>query len=112
MVTVVQKGITQVTQSAGLATWARAFAVMYDPFIEHVGSESPALACWQDRLAGPWRRFAQGCRCNRANAELIVTCGYELEHVSQPSRYAIPPIVRPLIAGQACPATTGGEVDG
>ena len=28
-------------------------------FIEHVRSESPTLAHWQDRLAGPWRRFAQ-----------------------------------------------------
>ena len=44
-------------------------------FIEHVRSDSPRLARWQDRLAGPWRRFARGCRCNRATAELIVTCG-------------------------------------
>ena len=27
-------------------------------FIEHVRSESPTLARWQDRLAEPWRRFA------------------------------------------------------
>jgi SAM-dependent methyltransferase len=80
--------------------------------IEHVRSESPALAYWQDRLAGPWRHFAQGCRCNHATAELIVTCGLELEHVSEASWHAMPPIVRPLIAGQACPGKTGGEVDG
>ena len=30
-------------------------------FIEHVRAESPALAWWQDRLLGPWRRFACGC---------------------------------------------------
>ena len=81
-------------------------------FIEHVRSESPTLAYWQDRLAGPWRRFARGCRCNRATVELIVTCGLEVEHVSEASWHAMPPIVRPLIAGQACPAKTGGEVDG
>ena len=81
-------------------------------FIEHVRSESPTLAYWQDRLAGPWRRLAQGCRCNRATAELIVTCGLELEHLSEASWQAMPPIVRPLIAGQARPAKTGGEVDG
>jgi SAM-dependent methyltransferase len=81
-------------------------------FIEHVRSESPTLAYWQDRLAGPWRRFAQGCRCNRATAELIVACGLELKHVREASWHAMPPIVRPLIAGQACPPKTGGEVDG
>jgi ubiquinone/menaquinone biosynthesis C-methylase UbiE len=80
-------------------------------FIEHVRSESPMLAYWQDRLAAPWRRFAQGCRCNRASAELIVACGLELERVRQASWHAMPPIVRPLIAGQACPAKTRGEVD-
>ena len=70
-------------------------------FIEHVRSDSPSLAYWQDRLARPWRRFAQGCRCNRATAELIRTCGLELAHVSGASWRAMPPIVRPLIAGRA-----------
>ncbi|HTP20568.1 MAG TPA: class I SAM-dependent methyltransferase [Solirubrobacteraceae bacterium] len=70
-------------------------------FIEHVRSDSPTLAYWQDRLAKPWRCFAQGCRCNRATAELIVTCGLELQHVRKASWHAMPPIVRPLIAGRA-----------
>ena len=78
-------------------------------FIEHVRSESPTLARWQDRLAGPWRRFAQGCRCDRATAELIATCGLQLEHVREASWHAMPPIVRPLIAGRALPARTGGR---
>jgi SAM-dependent methyltransferase len=81
-------------------------------FIEHVRSESATLAYWQDRLARPWRRFARGCRCNRATGELLVNCGLELEDVSQASWHAMPPIVRPLIAGRACPANTGGEFDG
>ena len=51
-------------------------------FLEHVRSESPMLARWQDRLAGPWRRFARGCRCNRATAQLIVACGFRLEHAT------------------------------
>jgi ubiquinone/menaquinone biosynthesis C-methylase UbiE len=70
-------------------------------FIEHVRSDSPALASWQDRLAGPWRRFACGCRCNRATAELIVTCGLELEVASEASWRAMPPIMRPLVVGRA-----------
>ena len=48
-------------------------------FIEHVRSDSPRLARWQDRLANPWRRFARGCRCNRATSELIAAFGFELE---------------------------------
>ena len=77
-------------------------------FIEHVRSDSPSLAYWQDRLARPWRRFAQGCRCNRATAELIVSCGLELEQVDQASWRAMPPIVRPLIAGRAHPGSSDG----
>jgi ubiquinone/menaquinone biosynthesis C-methylase UbiE len=70
-------------------------------FIEHVRSDSPALAGWQDRLARPWCHFAVGCRCNRATAELIVACGLELEAVSEASWRAMPPIVRPLFVGRA-----------
>jgi SAM-dependent methyltransferase len=81
-------------------------------FIEHVRSESPTLAYWQDRLSAPWSRFARGCRCNRATAELIATCGLRLEHVHEASWHAMPPIVRPLIAGRACPAKARGRIDG
>jgi ubiquinone/menaquinone biosynthesis C-methylase UbiE len=70
-------------------------------FIEHVRSDSLLLACWQDRLAGPWRRFARGCRCNRATAELIASCGLTLDVVHNASWRAMPPIVRPLVAGRA-----------
>ena len=77
-------------------------------FIEHVRSDSPTLAHWQDRLVGPWRRFAQGCRCNRPTAELIVSCGLELKHVHEASWRAMPPIVRPLIAGRAHPGSSDG----
>ena len=70
-------------------------------FIEHVRSSSPRLARWQDRLAAPWRRFAQGCRCNRATAELIAACGFSLDDVREGSWRAMPPVVRPLVAGRA-----------
>lgn len=70
-------------------------------FIEHVRSDSPTLARWQDRLAGPWHRFARGCRCHRATAELIVSCGLQLEVVEEASWRAMPPIVRPLVIGWA-----------
>jgi SAM-dependent methyltransferase len=69
-------------------------------FIEHVRAESPALAWWQDRLLGPWRRFACGCRCNRATVELMRACGFDVEANKGVWR-AMPPIVRPLVSGQA-----------
>jgi len=69
-------------------------------FIEHVRADSPALAWWQDRLLGPWRRFACGCRCNRATVELMRACGFEVE-ASRASWRAMPPIVRPLMSGRA-----------
>lgn len=68
--------------------------------IEHVRSESPRLARWQDRLAGPWQRFAAGCRCNRATGELIAASGLEL-NAGAASWRAMPPIVRPLLSGRA-----------
>ena len=70
-------------------------------FIEHVRAESPALARWQDRLAGPWRRFARGCRCNRATQQLIAACGLELDPIGTARWHAMPRIVRPLITGRA-----------
>jgi SAM-dependent methyltransferase len=70
-------------------------------FLEHVRSESPTLAAWQDRLAGPWRRFAEGCRCNRATIELIKACELRIDDVRNLTWRAMPPIVRPLVAGRA-----------
>lgn len=69
-------------------------------FIEHVRSDSPTLARWQDRLEEPWRLVAGGCHCNQATAELMSGCGFELEMTDSTWR-AMPPIIRPLIAGRA-----------
>ena len=77
-------------------------------FLEHVRSDSTRLASWQDRLAEPWRRFARGCRCNRAIAGLMMTSGMTLDNVREGSWHAMPPIVRPLIAGRAQIGTSNG----
>ena len=69
-------------------------------FIEHVRSDSPLLARWQDRLVTPWRLFAEGCRCNRATLELMDACGFRLD--AHPAKWrAMPPIIRPLVVGRA-----------
>jgi hypothetical protein len=70
-------------------------------FIEHVRSASPRLAAWQDRLAGPWQRFAEGCRCNRATLELIGAGDLEIGELREASWRGMPGIFRPLVAGRA-----------
>jgi ubiquinone/menaquinone biosynthesis C-methylase UbiE len=70
-------------------------------FIEHVRSDSPRLAAWQQRLAEPWRRFARGCHCDRDTAQLIANSGLALDAMDERSWRAMPPIVRPLIVGRA-----------
>jgi ubiquinone/menaquinone biosynthesis C-methylase UbiE len=77
-------------------------------FIEHVRSDSKRLASWQDRLAGPWRRFARGCRCNQATVALIATSGLTIDAVHEGAWRAMPPIVRPLVAGRAQMGETHG----
>jgi SAM-dependent methyltransferase len=72
-------------------------------FLEHVRSESPRLARWQDRLAEPWRRFGRGCRCNRTTGERITASGFVLKDVTTATWRVMPPIVQPLIAGSAEP---------
>ena len=69
-------------------------------FIEHVRADSPTLASLQDRLLEPWRRFACGCRCNRATVELMRACGFHVD-ACRSSWHAMPPIVRPLVSGRA-----------
>jgi ubiquinone/menaquinone biosynthesis C-methylase UbiE len=79
-------------------------------FVEHVRSESPLLARWQDRLARPWQRFAEGCRCNRATLELIQAGGFRVDAHTAAWR-AMLPIIRPLVIGRATVATFQGPVD-
>jgi SAM-dependent methyltransferase len=70
-------------------------------FIEHVRSQRPELARWQDRLEGPWRFLADGCHCNRDTAAMIETSPLNLERVEQGQLPKAPPIVRPLVHGAA-----------
>ena len=71
-------------------------------FCEHVRSADPRLAAWQDRLAGPWRWFARGCRCNQDTVALLRAESFELPELErfdfEPSS---PAIVRPTALGVA-----------
>jgi SAM-dependent methyltransferase len=75
-------------------------------FVEHVRSGSSWLARLQDGLAGPWRRFACGCRCNRATVDQMRACGFEPD-AAPASWHGMPPIVRPLAVGRARLASGG-----
>jgi SAM-dependent methyltransferase len=76
-------------------------------FLEHVRADGVRLARWQDRLHGPWSAFADGCSCNRRTLERLSGRGYAVS-VWQRARWRrMPPIVRPLVAGQATPRSTG-----
>ena len=81
------------------------------PAGDRAGACGPTVSCSSSSTSVPSRRRSppgrtawpsrgvasrRGCRCNRATAELIATCGLELEHVHEASWHGMPPIVRPL----------------
>jgi len=70
-------------------------------FLEHVRSHEPGLAKWQDRLEGPWKFLADGCRCNRDTVAAIDAAGFELGEVESGELPKLPPLVRPLVRGSA-----------
>jgi len=70
-------------------------------FIEHVRSDDPKLAKWQDRLLGLNVRMGHGCHCNRATLDGIRAAGFDVADVEHGSLSHAPPLVRPLIAGVA-----------
>ena len=69
-------------------------------FIEHVRSDEPGLARWQDRLNGLIRLVAC-CDCNRRTLDSIEAEGFEVTAVEHTSLKKVPPWDRPLIAGTA-----------
>jgi len=71
-------------------------------FIEHVRSDSPRLARWQDRLARPWHAFAVGCRCNQPTLDLLAS-ELRVGRVARTGWRGMPALVRPLAIGEASP---------
>jgi len=70
-------------------------------FVEHVRSDDPRRARWQDRLERPWMILADGCHPNRATLERIQAGPFELADVERSELPKSPPIVRPLVWGRA-----------
>jgi ubiquinone/menaquinone biosynthesis C-methylase UbiE len=70
-------------------------------FIEHVRSDDPGRARWQDRLEKPWRFMADGCYCNRDTEATLSASAFRIERVDHGALPKATPIVRPLIRGAA-----------
>jgi len=70
-------------------------------FLEHVRSDEPGLARWQDRLVRPWRFLADGCHCNRDTAATIEASPLTVERLEHGELPKSPPLVKPLVHGGA-----------
>lgn len=70
-------------------------------FIEHVRSEHPRLARWQDRLLPLWKPFAMGCHCNRDTVRLLSHAGWSVDALHHFEWRGMPFIVKPAVAGSA-----------
>jgi ubiquinone/menaquinone biosynthesis C-methylase UbiE len=75
-------------------------------FLEHVRSDDPKLARWQDRLNWLQRRIAAGCNCNRDTVAAIGTAGFAVGEVERGRFPKSPPLVRPLVTGVATRAAS------
>lgn len=70
-------------------------------FCEHVRSDDPATARWQDRLNRPWRFIGHGCNCNRDTVATIEASPLALESLERGRVPKAAPIVRPMATGVA-----------
>src|SRR3954449_2850360 len=69
-------------------------------FVEHVRSDDPKLARWQDRLHKPWFICGDGCNCNRPVLDQLRGV-LQVDRVERATWQAMPRIVQPLVYGRA-----------
>jgi ubiquinone/menaquinone biosynthesis C-methylase UbiE len=70
-------------------------------FIEHVRSDNPRQARWQDRVNPVHRVIGCGCNCNRNTLDRLQAAGFEVMQLVHDRLHKAPPWVRPLIVGVA-----------
>jgi ubiquinone/menaquinone biosynthesis C-methylase UbiE len=70
-------------------------------FLEHVRSEQPGMAKWQDRLERPWGVIGAGCHPNRDTLSVLAESPLEVGEYRRDTLPKSPPIVRPLVVGAA-----------
>jgi ubiquinone/menaquinone biosynthesis C-methylase UbiE len=74
--------------------------------LEHVRSDDPAVARWQDRLQPLWIRVGHGCHCNLDTLAGIRSAGFEVSDIEHDQMPRTAAFVRPLIIGRARPTNT------
>jgi ubiquinone/menaquinone biosynthesis C-methylase UbiE len=70
-------------------------------FVEHVRSDEPGVARWQNRLNFLNRFVADGCHCNRDTLSNIRAAGFKVADLVRGEIPKAPFWVRPLIVGTA-----------
>jgi ubiquinone/menaquinone biosynthesis C-methylase UbiE len=70
-------------------------------FLEHVRSDDPRQARWQDRLHGFNHYVGAGCNCNRPTLDTVRSTGFTVTELDHGELDKAPPWVRPLIIGTA-----------
>lgn len=70
-------------------------------FLEHVRSEDPGVARWQDRLHGMNRVVGRGCHCNRPTLATVEASPLTVERAERGRLRKAAPILRPLVTGVA-----------
>ena len=73
-------------------------------FLEHVRSDDPGVARWQDRLRAPWHKLALGCNLNRRSLDSIEAGEFRVEELDRGSLPKAAPLWAPYVAGRAVPA--------
>ncbi len=70
-------------------------------FSEHVRSEDPKRARWQDRLEPISGVVGNGCHPNRRTRDAIHDAGFDVSDVEQGELPGVPALVRPYMSGRA-----------
>jgi ubiquinone/menaquinone biosynthesis C-methylase UbiE len=73
-------------------------------FLEHVRSDDPRVARWQDRLRLPWSWIGHGCQCNRPTLDTMREAGLSVTELRRDRLPKAPAIVEPLAMGTAARA--------
>jgi ubiquinone/menaquinone biosynthesis C-methylase UbiE len=69
--------------------------------LEHVRSDDPGVARWQDRLRRPWAWFGCGCQPNRPTAETMRAAGFSVAELRHDRLRKAPAVVAPIVVGAA-----------
>jgi ubiquinone/menaquinone biosynthesis C-methylase UbiE len=73
-------------------------------YLEHVRSDDSGLARWQDRLERPWGWLGAGCHPNRDTVAQLEAAGLHSDSFERDRMPKAPPIVRPIVRGNAGPS--------